>query len=82
MNTANVLLNRLEHVLSTVVDAPENSLANDAGDPAFTEPLVGFARGDDPLFDDYRTHVGEHYGIDGYGCDLCQTGVPCESGIP
>ncbi|MFZ5868663.1 MAG: epoxyqueuosine reductase [Thermodesulfobacteriota bacterium] len=23
-----------------------------------------------------------HYGFDGYGCGLCQTGVPCESGIP
>ena len=22
------------------------------------------------------------YGFEGYGCGLCQTGVPCESGIP
>ncbi len=27
-------------------------------------------------------YVKEHYGFDGYGCGLCQTGVPCESGIP
>ncbi len=26
--------------------------------------------------------VKEKYGFDGYGCGLCQTGVPCESGIP
>ncbi|MEW6140355.1 MAG: epoxyqueuosine reductase [Thermodesulfobacteriota bacterium] len=26
--------------------------------------------------------VKQHYGFDGYGCGLCQTGVPCESGIP
>ncbi len=26
--------------------------------------------------------VKEQYGFDGYGCGLCQTGVPCESGIP
>ena len=26
--------------------------------------------------------VKEHYGFDGYGCGLCQTGVVCESGIP
>jgi len=26
--------------------------------------------------------VREHYGFEGYGCGLCQTGVPCESGIP
>jgi epoxyqueuosine reductase QueG len=27
-------------------------------------------------------YVRTHYGFDGYGCGLCQTGVPCESGIP
>ena len=26
--------------------------------------------------------VRAHYGFEGYGCGLCQTGVPCESGIP
>jgi len=27
-------------------------------------------------------YVKAHYGFDGYGCGLCQTAVPCESGIP
>lgn len=27
-------------------------------------------------------YVKSHYGFDGFGCGLCQTGVPCESGIP
>jgi len=27
-------------------------------------------------------YVKSHYGFDGYGCGLCQTAVPCESGIP
>lgn len=27
-------------------------------------------------------YVKENYGFEGYGCGLCQTGVPCESGIP
>jgi len=27
-------------------------------------------------------YVKEKYGFNGYGCGLCQTGVPCESGIP
>jgi epoxyqueuosine reductase len=27
-------------------------------------------------------YVKSHYGFDGYGCGLCQTGVPCESKIP
>jgi epoxyqueuosine reductase len=32
-----------------------------------------------PVTEDY---VKTHYGFDGYGCGLCQTGVPCESKIP
>lgn len=27
-------------------------------------------------------YVRAHYGFDGYGCGLCQTGVPCEARIP
>ncbi len=27
-------------------------------------------------------YVKQQYGFEGYGCGLCQTGVPCESGIP
>jgi epoxyqueuosine reductase len=27
-------------------------------------------------------YVKMHFGFDGYGCGLCQTGVPCESRIP
>jgi epoxyqueuosine reductase len=27
-------------------------------------------------------YIKAHYGFDGYGCGLCQTAVPCESGIP
>jgi len=32
----------------------------------------------------HKTHayVENHYGFKGYGCGLCQVGVPCESGIP
>ncbi len=29
-----------------------------------------------------RPYVLAHYGFEGYGCGLCQTGVPCEAGIP
>lgn len=29
-----------------------------------------------------RGYVRENYGFEGYGCGLCQTGVPCESRIP
>jgi len=29
-----------------------------------------------------RSYVREQFGFEGYGCGLCQTDVPCESGIP
>jgi len=29
-----------------------------------------------------KEYVKDHYGFEGYGCGLCQTGVPCESKIP
>ena len=29
-----------------------------------------------------RKVVRSEYGFEGYGCGLCQTGVPCESKIP
>lgn len=29
-----------------------------------------------------RAHVKETFGFEGYGCGLCQVGVPCEAGIP
>ena len=32
--------------------------------------------------EDTRKYVPAHFGFEGYGCGLCQTGVPCESGIP
>ena len=29
-----------------------------------------------------REHVRKYYKFEGYGCGLCQVGVPCEAGIP
>ena len=29
-----------------------------------------------------KAYVWERYGFDGYGCGLCQAGVPCEAGVP
>lgn len=39
-------------------DSAENTLKNEANDKAFEKALVGFAAGNDPLFDDYKKHVG------------------------
>jgi epoxyqueuosine reductase QueG len=29
-----------------------------------------------------KKYVRTRFGFEGYGCGLCQTGVPCESGVP
>ncbi|MFZ7127158.1 MAG: epoxyqueuosine reductase [Desulfobacterales bacterium] len=41
-----------------IADAFLNNLQNSTGEKAFAEPLVGFAGGADPIFADYKEHVG------------------------
>ena len=38
--------------------SPENNLENHTGEQAFERPLVGFSRGDDPLYESYKELVG------------------------
>lgn len=38
--------------------SPENTLKNPANEKAWADPLVGFSRGDDPLYQSYKEHVG------------------------
>jgi len=38
--------------------SPLNSLKNSSNEKAWEEPLVGFSRGDDPIFQQYKEHVG------------------------
>jgi epoxyqueuosine reductase QueG len=38
--------------------SPENTLKNAANEKAWADPLVGFSRGDDPLYQDFKEHVG------------------------
>ena len=38
--------------------SPENTLKNAGNDKAWADPLVGFSRGDDPLYESYKEHVG------------------------
>ncbi|MBE0586268.1 MAG: hypothetical protein IH612_21200, partial [Desulfofustis sp.] len=47
--------------ISAFIRSADNSLANDAGDPAFAEPLIGYARGDDPIFERYKDVVGPYH---------------------
>jgi epoxyqueuosine reductase len=38
--------------------SPENSLKNEAREPAWDEALVGFSSGADPIYQSYKEHVG------------------------
>lgn len=52
----------VEAIKGYVAESPLNRLRDIDGSPIFEEPLVGFADGDDPLFDQYKDVVGEfHY---------------------
>ncbi len=44
-----------------VASAPENDLGFAGREPIFDRPLVGFAAGDDPLWEHYRGHIGAFY---------------------
>jgi epoxyqueuosine reductase QueG len=41
--------------------SPANSLGNAGNEPAFGEPLVGFSRGDDPLYGEIKADIGDFY---------------------
>jgi epoxyqueuosine reductase len=41
----------IEATIKTFINSsPENSLKNETNDRAWADPLVGFSRGDDPLY--------------------------------
>ncbi len=48
-------------IIDFVENSPENSLKNDAKEPAWDSPLVGFSRGDDSLFDELKNDIGPFY---------------------
>ncbi len=47
-----------ELIADFIESSPENTLQNQANEKAFETPLVGFASGDDPIFQSYKEHVG------------------------
>jgi len=52
----------IESLIMDFIDhSPENTLKNQENDKAFETPLVGFSRGDDPLYEAYKDHVGPFY---------------------
>lgn len=52
----------LEHAIKEyVASSPGNRLAAFNNGPIFDEPLVGFADGDDPIFQDYKSIIGDFH---------------------
>lgn len=48
-------------ILNFMNDPARNRLAPDIEEPAFDTPLIGYCRGDDPIFDDFKCHIGSFY---------------------
>jgi len=51
----------VEESIKGFVKSPQNSLYGKDGEPAWDTPLVGFSRGDDPLWAQIKTSVGAFY---------------------
>ncbi len=59
--TSETGLRTAEIIRDFIEKSPENTLQNETKEKAFGIPLVGFSRGDDPLYQDYKEHVGPFY---------------------
>jgi epoxyqueuosine reductase QueG len=42
-------------------ESEENSLMNTQNEPAWSKPIVGFAKGNDPLWEEYKRHIGDFH---------------------
>jgi hypothetical protein len=44
-----------------VATSPLNTLGMPGGEVAWDSPLVGFSRGDDAIYQEYKGHIGDFY---------------------
>ncbi len=59
METTADLAAWIEHVIKDFIEkSPTNTLQNKANEKAFDTPLVGFSRGEDPIYQTYKEVVG------------------------
>ncbi len=61
-------------------ESPENTLQNKANEKAFEDVLVGFSRGDDPIFTAYKEYVGDFHWTPAEAFDLAFPGEKVTSG--
>ncbi len=51
----------IREFIEGMVASKENSLKNTADDPAWGKPLVGFSRGDDPIYAEMKRDIGDFF---------------------
>lgn len=51
----------IEKNIGALVESPQNTLGNKTNDPAWGPPLIGFSRGDDPLYARFAAMIGDFY---------------------
>ncbi len=51
----------ISKIISDFTGSSENSLKSEPDEPAWDEPLVGFSRGDDPLYVQLKEQIGAFY---------------------
>ncbi len=51
----------MEKTIREFLNSPENTMKNKSNDRAWADPLVGFSRGDDPLYGKFKEVVGEFH---------------------
>ncbi len=67
-------------IMDLIRTSPENSLKNPANEPAWDEALVGFSSGADPLYLDYKAHVGPFHFTPAEIFNLTFPDAPAEPG--
>ena len=67
-------------VLEFIETSEENRLENAAEDKAFDTPLIGFSRGDDPLYESYKQYVGPFHWtpLEAYEGEFPNSGVTAD----
>ncbi len=51
----------ISETIERFLESLENTLGNSANDKAFDRPIVGFARGDDQIFEEFKQDIGPFY---------------------
>jgi epoxyqueuosine reductase QueG len=51
----------IKGVIEDFIQSSENTLGNSTNDKAFARPIVGYARGDDPIFEELKRDIGPFY---------------------